>query len=204
MKTASIGGLLCVLLLTLPVNASLIVRAGDHELAPNTANQIIEILIEGQGSENTLQGINLNIQIADGFTGPKITDVDVVGPGTVFASPNNNGQAGGKITDQIWGGVGTISPTPLTVGAANSVLAKVTIDTTGFFPGSNPWEFKLLGTLNGDSTLLGTTGSERFVDGSLSVVPEPASILTLIAGASLLGPGAYRRLRRLRRERHAA
>ena len=190
----------CLLYVT-PSWGTLIVMPGDHDLAPNMPGQTIEIRLQRTDAD-TLLGMNLNIQLGDGFPpGLPITNVDIVGPGTLFTA-DNNGQAGGPATTEIWTGVGTLAAGPVSLVAPEVTLAIVTIDTTGFFSGSFP--LRLLGTLNGDSSILGASADVQFSDsvglgsgvGQVTVIPEPASGVLAMLGFSLFAVMACRRRRK--------
>lgn len=140
--------------------ADLTIDIGDHVLQPNKPGQVISVYLSGT---QRVQGIVFNIQLADGhpdvpgsrIDGPNITGVDLVGPGTVFGSAANTGHNFVETREQIWV-VGT-STSNGTV-AADGVLAYVTIDTTGWCGEDGPWELKLTGTFNGDTSFQGPSG----------------------------------------------
>ena len=184
------------------LQADLVVDVGDVELLEDTAGQIVSFLATGP---DEVQGLNFNIQVADG--GPiaggsvsaVITAIDIVGPGTVFET-NNTGQQGGVIVPQIAG----VSTTTISGRVpAEGVLAFVTFDTTGLFAASfDPVPLLLAGTLNGDTDFAGSIDSAgntvEFTvnNGTLSLtsaIPEPGSFV--IFGVLGLAAG----LRRTRR-----
>ena len=88
----------CVVLLCVPqtIWATPVIVVGEHELLADTADQLIEIMVSGGDS---VQGLNLRLQVADGGThpdaggsidGPKISNIDLVS-GTIFDG-NHTGQ----------------------------------------------------------------------------------------------------------------
>ena len=160
-------------------SATPIIDVGDHVLLANTPGQSIAIFVSGGGA---VEGLNLNVQIADGGTalavyggsidGPAISDLDVV-TGTIFAG-NNTGADDPEIlalgTDYDQLELRTITTDVGTVAAAG-LLATITIDTTGYFAGT--FELRLFDTINGPSDFAGIDAA--IDDGTITIVPEPGS-----------------------------
>ncbi len=192
MKTAvQIAG--CAILWCVPqaIWATPEIVVGEHELLADTANQLIEIMVSGGDS---VQGLNLRLQVADGGThpdaggsidGPKISNVDLV-TGTIFDG-NNTGQNDLLSLPQV--SVQSIT-TANGMVAADGLLATVLIDTTGFTEG----EFDLWAgdTLDGPTDFAGIPAS--ITDGSIRIVPEPASFVGLLTGLGAIC-AALRRVR---------
>lgn len=164
------------------------VHAGSHDLLPNTAGQIIEILVSGDGA---VQGLNFDVQIGNGRTGyvPAVTNVDIVGPGLLFGGNNNgdNGMGTGAADDfaGFWNATTTTADGTVSPQSPFSVLARVEIDTTAFFAGSS---FELI-LNNGidvltDFTEWGSVPGEdlNIYNGTVNIVPEPSSLLLLLLG----------------------
>ena len=122
------------------IRADLLVDVGTHVLAPDSSGQTIPIYISGG---DLITGVNLNIQIEDGFPdvptssldGPNIEAVDLVGDisATIFTG-NNTGQ-------QDPGGGLQLAFRSLTTpfgstAAGDGLLATVTLDTTGLYEGT--------------------------------------------------------------------
>ncbi|MEM9657360.1 MAG: hypothetical protein AAF961_03275 [Planctomycetota bacterium] len=169
-------------------SADLVIEIGDIQLFENTANQVVPISVTGG---DPVQGLNFNIQVADGgpeapngvMDGPAITGVDVIGPGTIF-NGNNTGQGGnGLVLPQFAEAITTTSS-----GTVNAVgtLAFVTFDTTGFSAGSS-FDLLLKGTLNSDTDFAGVSANITNGTISLVVVPEPSAFLYAGAIAALAG-----------------
>ncbi|MCY2991905.1 MAG: M28 family peptidase, partial [Planctomycetota bacterium] len=90
-----------------PDSLPLQIDIGEHVLLPNLAQQTISV---STTSDVAVQGVVLNVQVADGFPaaadstvdGPKITAVDIVGAGTVFGSVPNTSPNVIAQTPQVW------------------------------------------------------------------------------------------------------
>lgn len=156
------------------------IDVGTYSLLPNTADQKIELFVTG-GTE--IEAVNLNVQIADGMSGPVLQSVDLRSD-TIF-DPLNEGQLDILTNPQLFATTVTtpFSDPPTTV-AANGLLATLTVDTTGF--SSGVFDLRLSGTLNGDSDfgfdLAGSPLPANVTNGQLLIVPEPTSIgLTAVA-----------------------
>lgn len=165
---------------------------GDHDLLPNAPDQIINILVAG---DDMVQGLNFNIQVADGGThakvggsieGPHIQSVDLL-TGTIFDG-NNTGQVETLELPQVAAHTVTTSTGAV---AANGLLARVTVDTSGFTDGS--FGLYLRDTRNGPTDFAGVP--IQITDGSINIVPEPMALGAALIG--MLATGA--RLRRRRR-----
>jgi hypothetical protein len=182
-----------------PSQAALMhVIGGSHDLLPNTAGQAIEVLVEGDGN---VQGMVFVIGIGNGITAdvPNITALDIAGPGTLFGTKANNGQGGTSGLGFGFGGVWyadvtTVEPLTVTPDPDPMVLAKATIDTTGFFSGVFPLALMQvdLGDLGVyDTNFAGwelVAGNTLQIDGGrLNIVPEPSSFLLMFAGVAGLG-----------------
>lgn len=154
---------------------------GQHDLLPNTPNQIVKINVSG-GDE--VDALDLNAQIADGgpevggsIDGPAITGADII-TGTIFAN-NNDGQSDLGSYPQV-----ALRSTVADSGSviADGLLTTLTIDTTGFSTGT--FSLNLGDTLNGPTDF--DPISADITDGSITIVPEPASICLLLGGAGLM------------------
>jgi hypothetical protein len=173
--------------------ADVIVDVGSHDLQPNMPAQVIQILVHGG---DQVQGVMVQAQVEDGgklaggnITGPTITKLDVI-TGTIFADHNTlqTPSSTGYMFPQV-ARAGTTTPAGTTV-AAEGVLATLLIDTTDIPAGT--YSLNLTGTVNLD-TVFGEI-VPTIHNGTLNVIPEPATGLLAAAGATLL----------LRRRRHAA
>ncbi len=127
------------------------IELGEIHVRPNTENQQVSIFVSS-GTE--VSGVNLFLQVGDGgpelsdygipagTDGPAITGVDLK-TGTIFET------AGDPQVDQP--GIPQVATTTIAISEggqsvlADGLLAKVTIDTTGFLQGS--WELLLADVL---------------------------------------------------------
>lgn len=161
-----------------------IIDVGTHYLQADTPGQTIEIYVTGDGPE--VQGLNFYVQIADGgleaggiIDGPVLEDVDIIGEGTMFYD-RNTGQTDSLSLPQI-----SVQTTLIDSGTvvALGVLARLTVDTTGFFEGE-VFDLKLADTRNGDTDFAGIP--IEIVNG-LIVIPEPGMIMLMAAGLAAAG-----------------
>ncbi len=178
--------------------AEIIINVGRHQLLADTVAQEIELFVQATEGEQ-VQGLNLNVQIADGGpdaggqeTGPLITDIDIV-TGTIFGANFTevvNPEAQANLNFKQF----EIRTTTTGQGRvfANGLLATLTIDTTGFFEGS--FALRLSDTLNGATDFAGV--AVTVTDGTIDVgapIPEPTSWAILLAG-TLIGLTRRRRI----------
>ena len=182
--------LIAVSTLIAPVTASAvpIVTAGNYNLQPNQPNQPVSISVTGG---DAVQGVELNARIGTGLGAiPKFTGGTVI-TGTIFAS-NNQGDFGDGVI-----GNGTSIPqilnlatatTGVTTVAASGLLGTLIIDTTGLNAGT--YALTLSNTENGPTVLTrpGNISTTTVIDGSITIVPEPATagLLVLSTGGLLL------------------
>ena len=174
----------------------------------DTPDQKVQILVEGDGN---VDGVFIEAKLHLGRTGevPAITGMDLISPSLLFG-PNHTEQNDFPGTDfghaGYWGASTTTQSGTVTPGAGMAVLAEVTIDTTGFGPGTyNLYINKKLDD-NGEMVEIRTlfpdwddaTDQEGNLINTLNAyngtitlkaVPEPAS-LALWAGFLAMGAGA--------------
>src|SRR5262249_39642151 len=132
-----------------------------------------------------VQGLNFNVQVADGFPngggtidGPNITGVDLIGTAlepTIFFG-NNTGSNASRSDQQVWAVSTTTSAGTVN---ASGLLAIVTISTVGWSPNSpsDPWTFALQNTQENASDFAGVPAT--ITDGNITIVPEPPSALAV-------------------------
>jgi MYXO-CTERM domain-containing protein len=139
--------------------ASTIIMGNHNMLLPNTPGQVVNVMVVSTGGdleENRPGGMDFSflvggggpeigdLGLAPGVDGPHITGIDVSSAGTLFGTVANSGAT---ITDfgvpvpQVINGSITTSGTGTSALVPSSpiILARVTIDTTGFNAGS--WSF---------------------------------------------------------------
>jgi hypothetical protein len=175
------------------------IEVGDHLLLPDRPNQPVTIDV---GGGVPVQALDINVQVADG--GP-VAGGMIVGPGftadilsgTIFA-PNfvnyfNHNQDLHDGNQYMWYSLTTNGGTVETSG----LLVTLTFDTTGFTGGS--WPLIMTGTIHG-STNFGSIGAS-IINGSISIVPEPAS--AALATLGFAGLAAWACCRRIARLDHA-
>jgi hypothetical protein len=200
---SSLLALAIALLMPAPAHAVIAIVAGNHVLPNTPGSHVIPVMAYGS---DPIQGILLNLVTGDGgpniggpyggtIAAPIIVAVDITGPGTIFES-NNTGNQGFIYNDQIAERFTLTASGWVEPNATGNLLAFVTLDTTGFGPGS--WHFGISGAFDGlfyPSSLAGSQypplGSGNFVpftlaDGSITIVPEPSTIGMCLCGAVLL------------------
>ena len=195
MSKATIYGLAALLvILPLSASASIVIDVGNHQLLPNTRDQIVDIFVTGT---DQVQGLNFYSQVASGSSGPIIFDVDIIGPGTIFFG-NNVGMTdldgpGDPDPAPQWEGRTTTTSTGTVL--ANGLLATMTFDTTGLSAGT--WDLLLSGTLNGTTDFAGTPAG--ITNGTVFIgigIPEPSAIVIWLvlgmAGACFSGCRRWR------------
>jgi hypothetical protein len=203
MKAKVLACVLAAMLLASPLQAAVMnVFGGVHDLLPNTPGQVIDVMVTGDG---LVDGLNFYAMVGSGLTDevPNITDVDLIGPGTLFG-PNNDGQDDTPGLSYGYGGLWIAetltkkdnngNTTYVTPDPAGSVLGRITIDTTNYTTGSFVLFLKDvdLGDLGIYSTdfagwedIAGNTLTIE--NGTLNIVPEPSSVLLMLAGIAGLG-----------------
>ncbi|MBN2475541.1 MAG: PEP-CTERM sorting domain-containing protein [Pirellulales bacterium] len=222
MNRVAIGGLMVLLLAVSPALAATISVGTHELLpgtAVGADSQVIGIWVEAEDGDPPIAGAVIEIQVGDGgpaaggtTAGPRIVAVDVVSSGgvsdlpgnpeRVFSQHPNTGNVGpGAIVPQV-ASVGTTlgesSPgVPAPGFVANGLLCTITLDTTGFTVDDGPWDLILSQTLNG-ATVLNEDTPEALpipltvADGSIVIVPEPATIVMLL-GLLAAVPFAWRK-----------
>ena len=165
-------------------SAAVTVTGGDHDLQPNTAGQTITIAIATDASD-MVTGSVANVQLGTGQSTPEITDIVM----TLFAS--TNGDSGGftSFAGSGYPGLGTNDFLCTAADGSDDVLGSgvlvtVTIDTTGFSTVGASWALDL-STLNGNLSILytGSNPGTTVNDGTITIIPEPATMLLLGLGA---------------------
>ena len=170
-------------------NAMPVIEVGLNGIAPNGFG-VIDIYVSG---DDPVQGVNLNLQIADGGTqlggtidGPSFFSVSIVSD-SIFAGNNtgqidsldscnpadadclSNGTPANPIPhDQMWVAQTTTASGFVVAGdgsGGKAKLATIFIDASAYANGS--WDFLLTGTLNGDTDFAGVP--INITDGKLCI-----------------------------------
>ena len=168
------------------------------KLLPNTVDQ--QVLVFATGGE-AVAGFTFDVSIGDGGkavggsdVGPRITNIDLVGTGLVFAGGNQS-------IPSIPGSDGMYANTTVTAlsgtVAAEGLLAKLTIDTTGFSTLGQSWVLAMDYNAPTPDTNFALTGGSvlypAISNGMLTIVPEPGMIVLLTSLLVLVPFRAWQR-----------
>jgi hypothetical protein len=202
-----------VLCLTASAQAIPTVVVGNHVLQPNMAGQQIQLSVTGI-VPGTVNGFVGAFQIGSGGTaypggvdGPSITGIDYAAGPSIWVVPNT---PAGFIPGTPFGDgndtqflTGDLVTTSGFVNVTNGIFVTLTIDTTGFFGGV--WDFDMLGNQVDDAIALWIGNSaflldipQSITDGTITIVPEPSSVVLGLFAVAGLGAVAIRK-RRARR-----
>lgn len=150
MNRRILGYGLWLLLAASPALGSPLIGVSDQYMLNTNAQRQISILVSSSPVEQ-VAGVNLAVQIGDGGTinsgvntAPRITNLDVIGPGTIFYGNNTGtgtladgtplpvylGNAGNNLI------AGTATTTSSDTVGANGVLAWLTVNPSGAAVGS--------------------------------------------------------------------
>jgi hypothetical protein len=177
----------------------------DSLLLLDTANQTVPIYLTNDGDPFQIEGINLEIQVADGgpeaggsIYGPSIQSASVIQTGALFASNNDGPIGAGSIVPQIFE-IGTLiksgpTQTFVIVPQGKTLVGEVQFSTVGLLGGGNRWDFSFSSS-NGVTELFNVFGNDVSQDmfvslklGKLALVPE-VEAYSLVAGGVLVGVG---------------
>jgi len=192
-----VGVLVCAFVcLSSPSWAAVTIDVGTWDIPAGNSSFEIPIAVSTDAGD-TLTDMALLVQVADGgvaelggsFAGPKITGLSLSGSIWEASPLGIDGFSSGLgIGDfdqlvQYDAGIAFSGGVPV---PASGVLATLTVDATGFADGAS-FDLLLTGTAGGDSNFLGADTTVN--NGTINIVPEPASMLLLagLGGMSLLG-----------------
>jgi hypothetical protein len=184
--------------------AELVIDVGDHLFAPGETRTIPLYVSGGDAAA----GLTCYVQIGDGgaFNGgvdtlPIITNLDVIGAGTIFEL-NNTGPVIFSTESLLWGAATVTDESVGPTVPCQGIFAYLTIDTTGALPGQS-FPLLLKGVAAGifgdpgiDTVFVDAEGNEiaaSITNGSISIIPEPSTIGLL---CSVLAALSVMRLRR--------
>jgi hypothetical protein len=208
MRNSIIAALVLALsLLATSAQANLFIDVGDHLLLPNKAGQTVPIYVKADGGEQVL-GLHFRAVLGDGGTaaggvdvGPAMTG-DIIGPGTVFELNNVGVSFDGSLPPLIFDQGTTTSSGSITLIPGLSLLGSITFDTTGLGPGSvSGMPLRMAGSVDGNTAIPNYfVGDPDFPltihNGSVTIVPEPASVALAAIGLVGVIALAYRRRKR--------
>ncbi len=168
--------------LAAPASANLTISLGTIPLLPNTADQVIPVVVHGG---DAVEGVTFNVRIGDGLAplpapAPIITDLDILGTAkepTIFYA-DNTGQIDpdGPNDPFPYYESRTTTTTPAAAAvAAEGLLARITVSTLGVSSGQ--WDLILKDPAGFDTTFPGATVTIQ--QGRVEIVPEPATWIGL-------------------------
>ena len=167
------------LALVVPAFGTPVIVVGNHDLQPNLAGQTILIFVSGG---DAVQGINFNVQVGDGGvatggtdTGPIIEDVDLLSG--IFAG-NHTDQTDGP-SPLLWNSTTTTDSGSVD---ADGLLVVLTISTVGLGPGESATLSLTPANEYGGATDFAGIAAE-ITNGSITVIPEPATLFLAVAGS---------------------
>jgi len=192
MRVQLLVALAVTCVLSAAVSAAPIINVGSHDLMENTSGETIQLYVTGT---DQVTAFNLKAQIGDG-TGPNAEPVfESIAFGGGMWDAYAYTVTGGPISGAEQFAQASVAFNTTVSVPADGLLLTLTIDTTGFFDGDS-FDLLLKGTeIGSDSDFVvigGGTLAPDITNGTINVVPEPASM-------SLLALGGLMALRRRKR-----
>jgi hypothetical protein len=154
MKSFTIGGGLWLLLAVSWALGSPVISVGTHYMLNTDMERRIPILVSSATQEH-VEGLNFAVQIGDGGpvnggvnTSPRITNLDIIGPGTIFNASNTGATplyvgSGGDPPYLI--ALAETTTVPVEDVEANGVLAWLTVNPQNAALGSYPVSLQNVG-----------------------------------------------------------
>jgi hypothetical protein len=180
--------------------AAVTLTAGNHPLLPNTPGQVVDILISTDASDG-VNALDLYLDINGGNPSAPQFDSFTFGAPAIWAaaatSPSVYGDPYEPPPSTLVFASGIFLQNATTDVPASGILARLTVDTTGFFAGDGPWPLRLENGDWGETVMGNSVGVLPFIrqDGEISIVPEPSSLVLTLLAAAALGAVAIRRRR---------
>ena len=223
MQRKVLGLSLALLLgLTSSALADVVVTIGNHNLLPNAAGQTIQLTVSGISGDttgvapNSVSGLVAAYQTSGGgpgYTGgspgPKITGIDYNAGPSIWVVPNT--PAGYVPGAAFFDGGGQLAQQDLVTTSGHvlvngGIFVTLTIDTTGFAGGVFPLQMIGDGAEDGIASNFGAStflfgqggGVSNITDGTITIVPEPSSVVLGLFAMAGLGAVVIRK-RRARR-----
>jgi hypothetical protein len=203
MKNLLTAALATFTLLQLPALGQMLqVDLGNISLQPNQSGQVRDLIIENTGpaAVENIFGLNFALQIGDGASGPQVDSISLSAGNSIFSSYAANQVDQGSNRRILFFGIDSGDATLTLPGSSSTLIARLTLDTTGLDAASGPWTISASGAgpLNSATEFVLSDGSSRPIDifggGTLAIVPEPSD-LAEVAGALMAGFAIWHKAR---------
>ena len=188
-------------MLALPAlaKAAVTITVPNQGLLPNMSGQFIDIMIAATAGEG-LNSMDFDLVINNLAAGaPPVTALNITSAPTLWAANATTLFPGidPPSSTEIFQSVANNSAVDSPIGVS-SVLARLTVDTTGFGAGGGPWSLELDNPGGAAPTVLQAVGGPvlpTIINGSMFIIPEPSSVVLGVFAAAGLALVAVRRRR---------
>jgi hypothetical protein len=192
MRVGSLAALIVTCVAAGAASAAPIITVGSHDLQENSPGQTVQLYVTGL---EQVTSFNLRAQIGDGMGANPEPIFQAISFGGGMWDTYANTVMGGPVSGAEQFAQATVAFNTSVSVPADGLLLTLTIDTTGFFDGDS-FDLLLKSTqIGADSDFVqigGGTLAPDITNGTINVVPEPASI-------GLLAVGGLMALRRRKR-----